>query len=273
MRRFLSLIFWFFIIASCIYSLFIAPNLISVTTNDFGFFGGDGEPVRIVFISDVHYGSLTPGHLEKAVARINELEPDVVLVGGDVIHFTRSELGGLDALGEIEAGRRYVVLGNHDYGSWGCPPDDAALRRAGEVESQLESLGFTVLRNENEVVEVSGRRFAIAGVDDEWSCMNDYSEAAGNLSATIPKIVLVHNELGVDASEIRGRSLILAGHTHCGQVYIPFITQWLMGPEFGPHVMGRDSIDDDTDIYVTCGIVQGGVRFLTTPEISIINLT
>ena len=76
----------------------------------------------------------------------------------------------------------------------------------------------------------------------------------------------------VDAEDINGKSLVLSGHTHCGQIRVPVITRFVMGPGFGDVLGGRARLDDDTEIYVTCGIAQGMARFLAPPEISVIIL-
>jgi predicted MPP superfamily phosphohydrolase len=71
---------------------------------------------------------------------------------------------------------------------------------------------------------------------------------------------------------IKGESLILAGHTHCGQVRVPIITKVFFGPDWHGVLGGKQRLDDDTEEYVTCGITPGGVRFNAPPEISVITI-
>jgi len=185
------------------YAIVIEPNFINTTENSFRLFGGSGDPVKIVLISDIHAQYEPPGHLERVVDRINGLEPDIVLIGGDVIENSGSEIYLLEPLANIEASHgTYAVLGNHDYGSWGCPAQDSV---ADSVEEKLESMGITVLRNEHDMLDIRGKRFALIGVDDEWVCRNDYAAASAEIPDDMPKVVLAHNELAIDAEEIRGK--------------------------------------------------------------------
>ncbi|MEW6749106.1 MAG: metallophosphoesterase [Candidatus Micrarchaeota archaeon] len=241
-----------------------------MTTNPFDLFGSPETPVRIVFISDIHAVYEPPGNMEKVVERINALEPDIVLLGGDLIEGSPNELPLLEPLSGIMAPHgTFAVLGNHDYGSWGCPADASV---ADETERALEGIGITVLRNENEILEVQGEKFALIGLDEYWVCRNDYATASAGVPDYMPKVVLAHNELAVGPDEIAGPSVILSGHTHCGQVNVPIITRLFFGPDFDGAVGGRAQIDDDTGLYVTCGITPGGIRFLAPPEISVIEL-
>lgn len=253
-------------------SLFIEPYALRTTQSRFDFFGsgGNDSAMRIVFISDIHIGLQGEGYLERVVHDVNAQEPDVILIGGDIIEGSESELPMLAPLASLSAPYGvYAVLGNHDYGLWGCPANPSLSDRVG---AKLESLGIVVLRNENRALEVRGKRFALIGLDDTWSCRNDYQEAARGLDDAMPKIVLTHNQGSVDAASIAGRSLILSGHTHCGQVRIPVITGLVLGPGFGKTLGGYERMDRDTEAYVTCGVTGGTVRFLTNPEISVIEI-
>jgi predicted MPP superfamily phosphohydrolase len=246
-------------------SLLVEPYRLTVTQNDFTLFDGR-QNVSVVLISDIHIGSQRQGYLDSVVERINALHPDIVLIGGDTIDADVSELAWLGPLGRLNATYGvYAVLGNHDYGWWGCGVSPAL---GDAVEEKLLALNITVLRNDNRVLDVRGARFALIGLDDQWLCRNNYTEASAGVPDGMPKVVLAHNQLAVDPSEVKGRGLLLFGHTHCGQVRLPFITQLVMGPGFGPDLGGRERIDNDTEVYVTCGVTSGGMRFLTNPEIS-----
>jgi predicted MPP superfamily phosphohydrolase len=252
-------------------SLIIEPNNLTITHNDFDLSGGtNGSGIRIAFISDLHIGQQRAGYLEEVVGKINALEPDIVLIGGDSIEGDETELEKLGPLGALKPPYgTYAVLGNHDYGTWGCP---TSSELADKVERKLESMNITVLRNENKVLDINGKKLALIGLDDSWVCRNDYTNASRGLDDSMPKIVLAHNQLSVEPADIKGKSVILSGHTHCGKVRIPFITQLVMGPGFGSVLGGRERLDNDTEIYVTCGVTGDGMRFLSNPEISVINI-
>ncbi|MFH0884521.1 MAG: metallophosphoesterase [Candidatus Micrarchaeota archaeon] len=263
-KGFLILLFYFLIL---IFVLIVEPNNLVVTENNFSLISGsDGTPLKIVFISDIHIGLQKAGWLDQVVDRVNEQEPDVILIGGDVIESDASELEKLEPLRRLHAPYGvYAVLGNHDYEWWGCAAGNAT---AGKVEQKLESMGIDMLRNEHEIINVRGKEFALIGLDELWACRNDYRAAAEGTDG-IPKIILTHNRNAVKPEEIDGRAVILAGHTHCGLIRVPVLTELVLGTR---PVGGRAALDNDTDAYITCGVTGGGIRFLTNPEISVITI-
>ncbi|MCI0503215.1 metallophosphoesterase [Candidatus Micrarchaeota archaeon] len=269
LKNWLFLLFYFLLV---VYALVYEPNNLIVTHESFDFLGGTNDtpnPVRIAFISDIHIGLQRNGWLDAVVDRVNGQEPDIVLIGGDVIESDASELERLAPLARLNATYgTFAVVGNHDYGLWGC---GATNTTADKVVAKLESLGIDVLRNEHRIIG-GNSGFALIGVDDEWSCYDDYRAAAAGVPDAMPKVILAHNQDSVAQDAASGPGLILAGHTHCGLVRVPFITQAVLGPGFGSVLGGRARLDDDTEAYVTCGITGGGIRFLTSPEISVIDI-
>jgi uncharacterized protein len=272
LKNWLFLLSYFLLLA---YALVYEPNNLVVTHTEFGLQGGKGSSggaalVRIVFISDIHIGLQRDGWLDEAVDRANAEKPDIVLIGGDVIDSDASELDRLAPLARLEAPLgKYAVPGNHDYGWGGCRGSNATVDR---VAARLEALGIETLRNRNVLIGNGSGSFALIGVDDDWSCYGDYPAAAESLPDDTPKVVLTHNLDAVRAADIHGPSVVLAGHTHCGLIRIPFITQAVLGVGFGDVLGGRARLDDDTEAYVTCGVTGGGIRFLTSPEISVIDI-
>jgi predicted MPP superfamily phosphohydrolase len=266
----INLIIAFLILIFLFISIFIFPNLLTITHNEFDLFSGNGEMVKIAFISDIHVLFEKTGKLEEIVGKINEQKPDLILIGGDFIEGGENEFDALTPLAKLRAPYGvYGLLGNHDYGSWGCPHDSSL---ADKLVSFLGSMNVTVLRNQNRVLDINGKRFALIGLDDDWVCRNDYGKASAGLDPGMPKIILAHNQLAAEPAGIEGKSLILSGHTHCGLINLPFITQAVLGPAFGSDVGGRERLDDDTELYVTCGTTGGLMRFLTSPEISVIDV-
>jgi uncharacterized protein len=268
LKNWLFLSFYFLLI---VYALAYEPNNLIVTHNSFDLADGAAAPIRIVFISDIHIGLQRDGWLDSVVDRVNEQEPDIVLIGGDFIEAEAAELPRLAPLTRIEAKNgTYAVLGNHDYGGWGrCRADNGTAEK---VFAKLESLGIVVLRNEHRIIGQGEGSFALIGVDDDWSCYDDYDAAAAGVPDGMPKLVLAHNLNSINPEKVHGDSLILAGHTHCGLVRVPFITDAVLGPDFGGVLGGRKELDNDTEAYVTCGVTGGGIRVLTSPEISVIEL-
>lgn len=183
------------------------------------------KPVRAVLISDVHFGNLAMGRqrLARIVDQINALRPDIILIAGDFIagHTPDMARGSSDdlaaGLSRLHAPLGVVaVLGNHDYGT-----DVKVVRRA------LAKANVTVLRNE----AIRRGPLAIGGVDDLGHRHGDIPKTMRALSA-LPgaRIVMVHDPDAARAMQERdlkpllpddGPRLILAGHTHCGQIAVP----------------------------------------------------
>jgi len=176
------------------------------------------QPVRIALVSDIHWGLYGRDHqLRRLVARLNELGVDAVFIAGDWTYEPRRDLaGGLAPLADLRM-PSFAVLGNHDTEAPG-PPLAAALRGA------LERNGVRV---------VEGRRldwkgWEIVGLEDLWGG-SPRRQARELLAGPHPaRLVLAHQP---DTFEMvpAGSSFIgLAGHTHGGQIQLPWLTGKLL---------------------------------------------
>jgi predicted MPP superfamily phosphohydrolase len=197
------------------------------------------RPMRLILISDLHVSTPgdTPDRLGDTVERINTLHPDVVLIAGDFratgieaarsysIAKTVAPLGGLTPrLGT------FAILGNHDY-------DDPA-----QMRKRLADEDVTLLDNQSARVGPLG----IVAISDIFSKHADVSAAlrSWHRMGGIP-IVLTHSP-DVIPDLPPSVTLALAGHTHCGQVSIPFY-----GPPTTQSRYGR---------RYSCGLVREGAR-------------
>jgi predicted MPP superfamily phosphohydrolase len=160
----------------------------------------------LVQISDVHIGSRSPRFLARIVARVNALKPDYVLITGDLIDFAGISRAELAPLGTFTAPVIFAI-GNHER-----YVDLAA------IDERMRSLGVTVLRD----AAVTLGPFQFIGVDDVDSAAR-IPESLGriDLSSDHYGVLLYHRPDGFDAAAARGIPLMLAGHTHAGQI-IPF---------------------------------------------------
>ena len=253
------------------YAVIIEPYLINVTHESFSFFqsGGGSGLIRIVFISDLHASYDNPAYFSHVVESVNAEKPDIILIGGDMAEGADSDMDNMSALGALKAGYGiYAVPGNHDDLKWGCGGKEDT------VKANLSALGISMLRNEHQVLDIKGNRFALIGVDDPWWCDSDYGKAAEGIPGDLPQVILAHQESSIAGKPLMGRIIILSGHTHCGQVRIPFITDLilrLLGS--GEYAGGRYLLPDGNGLYVTCGVAPGGIRFLAPPEVTVIELT
>jgi predicted MPP superfamily phosphohydrolase len=210
----------------------------SVTTLTF-----DGAPAGVVFIADPHLKAETMDHTRQMIDEINALHPSVVLIGGDFVYGEDPDLSLQQVWQEVDA-PVYAVLGNHDYRSgidaFSGLQRAAAVREttrkvagydlsvlrdgtadvafADSVEAELEKSGVTVLRNEYVTLDVNGTSLRIVGVDDGWAGMADPPAVPEDDDAFT--IYMIHEpECRADWDA----DLILAGHTHGGQVMLPGI--------------------------------------------------
>ncbi len=170
---------------------------------------------RIVQLSDLHIGPWTPRAWGmRWVRAANALAPDLTVVTGDMVSNGASFHDDIaDIVGSLRAKDGVVVaLGNHDYS-------------AGAVESLVDKLrarGVRVLRNEGELLERGGEHVYLAAIDDRWSKHADLDEALRARPEAMPSILLAHDPEDFPAAAARGVDLVLSGHTHGGQLALPF---------------------------------------------------
>ncbi|MBV8062191.1 MAG: metallophosphoesterase, partial [Nevskia sp.] len=174
----------------------------------------------IVQISDIHVGStIKQGYIDAIVGRVNQLEPDLIAVTGDVVDGSVARLAPHVApLGRLSARHGvYVVTGNHEYYS-GVDAWVAELRR----------LGLRVLLNESAVLEHGGARLLVGGVTDysghhfDPAHRSDPRAAlAGAPRDVALKLLLAHQPRSAAAAADAGFDVQLSGHTHGGQ-FLPW---------------------------------------------------
>jgi predicted MPP superfamily phosphohydrolase len=179
------------------------------------------DGVTIAHISDLHAGPMAPEcRLRSWMRRVNALAPDYVFITGDIVATGGAFIPTLErAFALLKPSRgMYAVLGNHDY--------------FGEAQSQIEAMyariGCTLLRNSHCVVSVPSSQdtLVFAGVDDTWREMADLSAALSGVPTGAPVILLSHDPRVFDevvAHEESSVRLQLSGHTHGGQLAIPFV--------------------------------------------------
>ena len=227
--------------------------------------------LRVALIADLHVGSPRNGvdNLRRVVQRVNEQTPDLVIIAGDLT--IDNVVGGrfvpperiAEELASLES--RYgafAVLGNHD--RW---------LSAQRVQAALESADITVLENRNLPVEVAGGVVWLAGVSDYWTGHPSIGDALDGIPDGEPVILFTHNP---DLfPEVPDRvSLTMAGHTHGGQVIIPFVGPGNTPSRFGARYAADHVVEDGRHLFVTTGVGTSrlGVRFLVPPEIASLTL-
>ena len=238
-----------------IWSYFIEPNLLVIKRYNIPELGD----IKIVFASDFHIAKGERKRLEKIVNTINNEESDLVLFGGD---FIKGHDGGhtlpiedqAEILSKIKS-PMISVLGNHD--GW---------FNKSRVSDALEKNGIKVLLNSNTKFE----NIFIAGVEDIQTGYPDIEKALENTES--PRILLSHSpDIYYDVEE--KVDLILAGHVHGGQVYIPFIGAPIVPSRYGSKFARGLIYKTHNKMIITKGLGTSilPIRFCSIPEIVVIN--
>ena len=188
-----------------------------------------GDTLRVVHISDLHWGNFVPHeYLKRSFREVARQKPDIIVITGDFINKrlddSTEKADYENALrGLARAEPTYAAPGNHDGGPWAHRI--GGYETTDTVRSVLESAGIRWLENAYECLEAKGLRICVGGVGDPWARASKPGLFVGDFNAEVAdfKIMLIHNP---DTKELVNRDdwdLLLAGHTHGGQVNLPFV--------------------------------------------------
>lgn len=181
------------------------------------------EHVRVVHLTDLHVGRVTPHAVQlAAVERANAERPDVVVITGDFVCHSQRWLDQLvDVVGRFEA-PVLAVLGNHDHWSG-----------AREVRWALGKAGAIVLDNAWTELEVRHQRLQVVGLDDAYTGHADPRAALRGLRHDLPTIGLSHIAEEADRMWHGGVPIVFSGHTHAGQVTVARLHELVLGRVVG----------------------------------------
>jgi uncharacterized protein len=230
---------------------------------------------RIVQVSDIHFKEFTEAFFVKLVVHeVNGLKPDLVALTGDFVSYgpidKRRSIPWFrevaDLLAKIQCPQRYAVLGNHD-----CIVDEAAALDA------LTSHGIPVLNNAAIPLERDGKRIWLAGIADalEGKPRPDFEKAIPKTARLDDErvILLAHEPDILPTAAKHNVDLMLSGHTHGGQVRLPFLPPIHLPPLGRRYIEGYFQLGR-TQLYVNRGIgtVDMPFRFNCPPEITVLTL-
>ena len=260
-------VFIFLLSSVLVYARFIEPHRIQIKHHQYRLNPNKNfiHPVKVALIADLHVG-LFSGHerqLKAIVKKLNEQQPDIVVVAGDWTYEPEKQLvQELAVLKQIQA-PVYSVPGNHDE-QYPGPPIQMLLN-----EALLKS---NVIDIEGKVVDFD--EFRLIGVGDLWAGKANMRYML-ELPQDKPWLILSHNPDTVDmVPDLGTRALMLSGHTHGGQIELPWITSYIMKHvSILGHKKGLYS-HEHADVFVTVGTGMVGVpfRFRVPPTIDIIEL-
>jgi predicted MPP superfamily phosphohydrolase len=230
-----------------------------------------GPALKAALLSDLHIGAPYIGmeKLRQVVEQVNAESPDVVMLAGDFV--TRGVLGGklvepepiAQQLSNLRAPLGVMaVLGNHDW--WYDGP---------RVIRAFRAAGIRVLEDDAIQVESSGHSMWFVGLSDQWTQAANWQAALQKVGDDAPVLALTHNPDVFPEMPSRV-DLLLAGHSHGGQVRFPLIGAPIVPSRFGQRYLRGFIEEGGKQMFVTTGIGTSmlPVRFGVPPEIVILTL-
>jgi len=241
------------------------------------------DGMKVGQITDIHAGPLVPLELiRKGVDLIMSNRPDLIVLTGDFVSgatkFLWTSYGGfkqrhydycMEELGRLKAPLGlFGVLGNHDF--WSGRQVTAKIIRG------LEGIGVRVLRNRAVPLERKGQVLYLGGVDDYWEGSYSLTGALKAVPEDACRILLSHNpDVNENIALLKTPiDLIISGHTHGGQIVLPFLGAPYLPSPFGQKY--RDGLvrDGERQTYVSrgLGLFFVPVRINCPPDVTLLTL-
>ena len=262
------------LVGCCIFwGFFIEPNRLVVRQQALHIEGWPKElaGLKIAVLSDIHAGSafIDDKKLELIVERTNDLQPDLIVILGDYMSGLGAEREDLqpEAFAPILKNFHarlgvYSVLGNHDWWYNGT-----------KVSAALEQNGIHVLEDQVVEIKVEGRSLWLAGLADLWTRPQHIESTIAKVPEGETVIALTHNP-DIFPRLPQRVPLLLAGHTHGGQVQLPFIGSVTQPSDYGQRYLQGHVFENNHHLFVTTGIGTSiiPVRFNVPPEIVLLTV-
>ncbi len=223
------------------------------------------EGMVLVHLSDFHFSPWNPiDFLARAVELANRQKPDVIVLTGDYADEDNADLGACaEVLGRLSAPLGvFAVLGNHDY--------DVG---ADETVQALSTAGIVVLRNERAALGDGERHLWLVGLDDTATHREEFAASFEGIPAGEPAILLSHSPDLLARAADMGAEIVLSGHTHGGQVWLPVVGA-PHAPSLSPRYTAGTTRLLNTRMHVSRGIgtTLHPVRLNCPPEIGVLTL-
>lgn len=255
------------LLAVPLYAFKIEPNLVVVHHLSLGDSAKPAE-IKVLQLSDIQVSeSYATKRLDKVIAKVNREKPDVIVFTEDLFDNYaqyQHEQEIIEKLGQMKATiGKYAVWGNHDYGGGA----------ATVYEQVMQAAHFDVLKNVGETITLeNNKELFIGGLDDSLLGNPSVSQTLAYRENYDYSILLTHEPDVADDFIGTNTQLVLAGHSHGGQVRLPFYQVKNVLAE--KYVRGLYELSDQTQLYVNTGLGTTAIhaRFGVVPEISVFQL-
>ena len=237
-------------------------------------------PLKLLHLSDLHFSkSVSLDDIDFSLREGFSLSPDLCVITGDFItnKMPDHELNELSKLLRKYTSQipTFATLGNHDGGEWAS--DKGGFSSTLKVEDMLQKGGIKLLHNKNESIYIKGQPLSISGVGDLWSktCLpHECLTKSKRPAQKNPKVLLCHNPDAKELLEPYDWDLLLCGHTHGGQLKIPFVNLTPFAPVRDHAIVEGLHSWKGRQIHVTRGVGNiWGIRLNCRPEVSLLELS
>jgi hypothetical protein len=245
------------------YGVFIEPKRIVVKRYREPLVRDPSVWLRIVLLSDFHTGSFKKADwYERVIQEVIAIKPDVALLGGDFVTDKHDPIMDMKSVTQIIAPLgKYFVIGNHDH------MDDPQ-----RIRDAVAAFGYEDLSNRMITVEREGKKLELSAIDDLWFGAVKREKRS---SPSVPHLLLSHEpDVLLDLKE-GDADLVVCGHTHAGQIRLPFIGPlWPIPTKLGRAAdMGRKVMNGVPCIISNgLGETDGRMRLFSPPEITVVEV-
>lgn len=265
---FISLLILFVVL--CIDLFFIEPNILLTKSQklEIPHWNKDLDGFKIALITDIHLGTkfVDLKKLARIVKIVNSKNPDLIVICGDLDaksiskeKYSTTQIANI--LKNLKSKHGVIaVMGNHDY----VPPS--------VVKNIYQKSNIILLENEDYYFSHNAKTLRIVGFKDLWHFKSNPIQVVGMKDKTTPTVVLTHNP-DYFPQMPNFVSLTLSGHTHGGEIVLPFIGSFFIPSEYGQRYRNGYIIENNKHLFVSRGVATlSGGRFLDPPEINILTL-
>jgi hypothetical protein len=227
------------------------------------------EGVKVVQISDIHLqGGL--GNLERnLIAEINALKPDLLFITGDFF----SDKQKMELAPEVSALSELIRSFKTTTGIFGVPGNYDGPLKNPAIMKKIKAAGIDILINENRAVTLPNHKTLYLAGFGYFHRKKDNLQTFSGIPSDAPVVLLAHDPDNFDEAIEAGVNLLLVGHTHGGQIGIPFLVEKSKKANKSPFMRGL-FVRGRTKMYVNRGIATTHVpiRFFNRPEITVIKV-